>query len=368
LALAAAVAGLAVLGGVLAMGIAFLPAFGYTGWVVAALAALWLWLVWGLRRRRRSQLIIPTGRQRWLRGLLGAARFLCIGVLTGWLGLFGFAAFGPGGPAPEPKADAVLIRVMSWNIHCGQDHGLPWKQFNWPLRKHALRAALDQTRPDILGVQEATPEQVAFLEEALDSCRRVGIGRDGEAGGEHCAIFFNRQRFEMIDSGTFWLEEPIDQPRAGGPLGVKRICTWVRLRDLVNQRTVRIYNTHLYLTEAPRWTAAAIIVDHIAAGDAADAVVLTADFNATPSKPSRQLFRRAGLVDSAERAGLPAGQATFHFFYGIAVQCIDGILVDSHWNVRNHRVVDVKPQNVFPSDHFGLLADLELRKSASGPR
>jgi hypothetical protein len=46
--------------------------------------------------------------------------------------------------------------------------------------------------------------------------------------------------------------------------------------------------------------------------------------------------------------------------YGIGLWCIDGILVDRHWRVHNHLILDVKPTNTFPSDHFALLADLAL--------
>ena len=33
--------------------------------------------------------------------------------------------------------------MVTWNIHCGRDDGPPWERFDWPARKHALRAALD---------------------------------------------------------------------------------------------------------------------------------------------------------------------------------------------------------------------------------
>jgi endonuclease/exonuclease/phosphatase family metal-dependent hydrolase len=116
------------------------------------------------------------------------------------------------------------------------------------------------------------------------------------------------------------------------------------------------------LSESPRAFAAQVILDRIAAGDPADAVILTADFNAAPSAPSRKRFHDCGLIDAAERAGQVPGQATFHFQYGIGVRNIDGILVDSHWRVGNYRVVDFKPQNVWPSDHFALLADIDFAK------
>lgn len=355
--------GLAVVGFVLLLGvcvgaIAGLPAFGYVWWTFAVVAAILAWLVVGFWRTLGPA--ASTGRQRWFRRIVHVARWVFAGVLACWLGLIIWLAVCPGGLDAPSKTGPELIRVITWNIHCGQDEGLPWKQFDWPVRKHALRTALDQARPDVLCVQEATPEQVDFLEETLPGHRRVGGGRDdGKSEGEHCAIWFDRERFLELDGKTFWLEEPIDQPRVGNALDVKRICTWVRLRDQVSGRTLRVYNTHLYLTEAPRLTAAGLILAQIAAGDPTDAVVLMADFNAGPGVPSRRLFLESGLADSAERAGKPVGAATFQI-YGIGVWCIDGILVGPQWRVQNHLVLDVKPNNTFPSDHFALMADLEL--------
>jgi endonuclease/exonuclease/phosphatase family metal-dependent hydrolase len=360
LAMALTGAGLVVLLGVCVVAMAGLPAFGFLGWTFVAVLAIWAWLGWGHRWKPWAGPTSPTSRQRWFCWILRLSRLLFLAVLTGWLGLMAWMVLCRGGPAPPPKVDPTVIRVVTWNIHCGQDEGPLWKRFDWPVRKHALQAALNQAQPDILCVQEATPSQVAFLEEALPGHHRVGVGRDGESGGEHTAIYFNRQRFEEIDGSTFWLEEPIDQPRAGSALDVKRICTWVRLYDRVSGRTLRVYNTHLYLTEMPRRTAAELILAHIAAGDPGDAVLLSADFNAAPSVPSRRLFTQTGLADSAERAGRPIGQPTFHV-YGIGLWCLDGILVDRNWRVHQHLTLDVKPQNTFPSDHFGLLADLALR-------
>jgi endonuclease/exonuclease/phosphatase family metal-dependent hydrolase len=359
LAIAIAVFGLTVLFVLCIVAIAGLPAFGYRWWTLAGVAAGLVCLVSSFRRRLPPG-SAATGRQKWIRRIGRSARVVLIAMLAFWLGLILWSALCPGGPEPPPKADPRIIRVVTWNIHCGQDQGPPWKRFDWPGRRESLRAALAQVSPDFLCVQEATPDQVAYLERSLPGHRRVGIGRDGEAGGEHCAIYFNRERFEESGSSTFWLEEPTDRPGKSAALDAKRICTWVRLRDSITGRMLRVYNAHLYLWEAPRLTAARLILDNIAAGDRADAVVFTADFNATPSAPSRRLFIDSGLADSAGRAGAPVGKPTFHMGYGIGLWCIDGILVDRHWSVHKHLILDVKPMNVFPSDHFGLLADLAI--------
>jgi endonuclease/exonuclease/phosphatase family metal-dependent hydrolase len=320
-----------------------LPAVAHGPWPLVIPAALLVVLLLG-----------PGGTHlRHPRRLLG-------GVLGCWLGLLGWAQLCGGGIAPAAKSDPEFIRIVTWNIHCGQDQGPPWQRFDWPARKQALRVALGQAAPDILCVQEARPGQVAFLEQAMPGHERIGVGRDdGHEAGEHCAIFFDRARFERLGGGTFWLEEPIDRPRPGSAFAVKRICTWVRLRDRGSNRVVRLYNSHLPLTEGARRGAAGILLGQVAAGAPSDLVVVTADFNAPPSAVSRLLFTEAGLADSAVVAGERPGMKTFHL-YGIPLRSLDGILVGLGGKVERHVPLDLKPGNLFPSDHFGVLADLSF--------
>jgi endonuclease/exonuclease/phosphatase family metal-dependent hydrolase len=256
----------------------------------------------------------------------------------------------------EPRADAASLRVLTWNVHCGRDAGPPWMRFGWPRRKLALADALRAAQADILCVQEALPEQVAYIERVLPHHDRAGVGRDGGGGGEHCAIFFLRDRFTAEGGDTFWLKEPTDVPGGRSLLRLKRICTWVRLRDR-SGRSLRVYNTHSYLTERPRRRAARLVRDRILAGDPADAVILCGDFNAPPGAASRRIFTAAGLTDSAALAGRPAHPPTFHW-RGIPLRALDAILVSPAWHVRRHVVVDVKPSDTWPSDHFGVMADL----------
>jgi endonuclease/exonuclease/phosphatase family metal-dependent hydrolase len=333
---------------------------GHDGIVALAAGALLVWLLWRARPKPGVRATPRARSQAWLRGIRGLARRLSIVLLAGWLGLIAWARFCPGGPAPPPKAEPAAVRVVTWNIHCGQEGGPVWKRFDWSRRKHALRAALAQAAPDLLCVQEALADQVAFLERALPEHRRAGVGRDdGQSGGEFCAIFFRGDRFELIGGDTFWLEEPTDRPAGPSLLGCKRICTWARLRDRTTGRTLRVYNTHLYLTEGARQAAARIILDHIARGDPEDAVVLAGDFNATPDSPTWRLFTGGGLANSAGLAGKDAGTPTYHF-YGIRMRCLDAVFVSPSWRVRRHQILDLKPGSTFPSDHFGVLADLTL--------
>jgi endonuclease/exonuclease/phosphatase family metal-dependent hydrolase len=325
-----------------------LQPIGHDGIIAAVLAVLLVLLAAGARLKPGGPVLVRR------------AQITAIAVLTCWLGFLGWSKLARGGPVPAPKVDPAAIRVLTWNIHCGQEGGPPWKQFGWSGRKHALEAALHAADPDILCVQEGLAEQLAFLDGALPTYRRAGVGRDGGSAGEFCAIYFNQERFELLDSDTFWLEEPTDVPGDGSLLHLKRICTWVRLRDHTRGGTLRVYNLHSYLTEAARQRATRLILERIAAGDPADDVIVCGDFNAPPAAASRRAFTRVGLTDSAELAGQGPGAPTFQY-WGIPVRRLDAILVSPGWRVRQHHVLDVKPGNTFPSDHFGVLADLTRR-------
>jgi endonuclease/exonuclease/phosphatase family metal-dependent hydrolase len=364
--------GVVVVFGVCLYAIFALNCFGHEWALGAAVATLLVGVGLGPRLLPGAIGASSRGLRSRCRRLLGYARKPFLVVLACWLGLLGWSKLSRGGPMPAPKADPSSIRVVSWNIYRGKEGGFPLSRLalaNWSGRKGALESALRHAAPDILCVQEALVEQVAFLEQTLPTHRRVGVGRDdGRSAGEHCAIYFNADRFEEIGGDTFWLEPPTDrprdhngrQPRGGLDLRVKRICTWVRLRHRVSGRTTRVYNIHSYLTEKAQVPAARVVLDDVAAGDPADAVILAGDFNATPDSASRRLFATAGLTDSAELGGRPAGTPTYQW-YGIRTRCLDGILVSSGWQVRQHRILDVKPDNTFPSDHFGVLADLTFR-------
>jgi endonuclease/exonuclease/phosphatase family metal-dependent hydrolase len=280
-------------------------------------------------------------------------------LLVGWLGLIAWAELSPGGPQPALQSEPCGIRVVTWNILRGRDGGLPWLQGHWPERKAALASALTSAHPDILCVQEALQGQLEFLDRTLPAHLRVGVGRDdGETGGEHCAIYFDRTRFEKLDDGTFWLEEPSNRPAAWRISGPKRICTWARLRDHRTDRTLRVYNTHLYLTEKHRELAVRLILRQMAPSERSEPLLLAGDFNATETAPSRQLFALAGLESTSTLANQPP-RPTYQF-YGIPLRNLDEILVGPGWKVLHHEVLSVKPGNRYPSDHFGVLADLSL--------
>jgi endonuclease/exonuclease/phosphatase family metal-dependent hydrolase len=349
---------LIVLGGAAAVFV-FQP-FGHRERTAAMVAALLSCLVARIVLEGRKTPTSSISRDRSRRALPRPGKTALFGVLLGWLGLIAWSSLSPGGSLPSVKPDAGTVRVVTWNILCGGQRGTPWNRHDWAVRKDALSFSLGSIHPDILCVQEALPGQVASIAEMLPAHRRVGVGRDdGRSSGEHCAIYFDGRRFEELDGGTFWLEEPADEPPSTTLMGPKRICTWVRLRERTTGHCLRIYNIHLYLTESARLRSVRLIGDRIAEGDPKDAILVAGDFNTTPDSPSRRAFEDLGLIPSAQLTGDSPRTSTYQF-YGIRLRNLDEILVNRGWRVISRRVLDMKPGNTFPSDHFGVMTDLIL--------
>lgn len=145
------------------------------------------------------------------------------------------------GTAQQPTP----IKVISYNIRMSAAPDADGDN-RWENRKQASINMINDQQPTLLGLQEACPDQVAFLDENLPDYKRIGVGReDGKAEGEMMAIYYRDADFELEKSGTFWLSETPDQVSMGWDAACKRTCTWVLLRSKADGRRVGYMNTHL---------------------------------------------------------------------------------------------------------------------------
>jgi endonuclease/exonuclease/phosphatase family metal-dependent hydrolase len=85
---------------------------------------------------------------------------------------------------------------------------------------------------DIVGIQEALASQVKDLAGRLPDFSWFGVGRDdGLDQGEFMAIFYLKERFEVIKHSTFWLSETPEHPGRGWDAACNRIVTWGEFKD-----------------------------------------------------------------------------------------------------------------------------------------
>ena len=122
-----------------------------------------------------------------------------------------------------------VTKLMTYNIRLDY----PKKGENsWQQRKVFLTGQLAFHGPDIFGIQEGLPHQVRYIDSILPNYNFVGVGRDdGIAKGEYSAIFFNTDKFEVIQQDTFWLSETPDSVSVGWDAAMERICTYALFQD-----------------------------------------------------------------------------------------------------------------------------------------
>ena len=265
--------------------------------------------------------------------------------------------------AAAAPCSAEPIRVMSFNIRYGT---APDGENAWPHRSALVMDVIDEGAPDILGLQEALREQLDEICRELPEYAKVGVGRNPDGGGEYSAILYRASRFDLSDSGTFWLSATPKQPGSktwGNNL--PRIVTWARLLDRTSGRRMVMFNTHWdHESQPARLKSGELLgkrVHKLASTD--EPVIVTGDYNAALKNPAFVSLLEGGSLRDTFRAVHPdeTDVGTFNGF-GKQTQSpkIDAVLVSDHWEVKDAAIVRTRDGERFPSDHYPVTATVEL--------
>ncbi|MBR2732240.1 MAG: endonuclease/exonuclease/phosphatase family protein [Clostridia bacterium] len=255
------------------------------------------------------------------------------------------------------------LRIMSYNIRCGDVNGVEVRD-----RIGISVRQIKEVMPDSLGIQEATPEWMKALNRELPLYDWVGVERENGSSplkaGESCPIFYLKDRFELIDSGNFWVSETPDTPSFGPGAACKRICTWAKLKD---RRTGDVFvhvNTHYdHVSEEARVQGALIVTRFIKEHFAALPIVFTADMNTTNEGEAYATMTR-DLADARFTAADVLTYGTFHAGKDPALKAdyyIDFVLLSDAFEAAAYRTVTKGVDGRFTSDHFPIYADLKFK-------
>lgn len=253
------------------------------------------------------------------------------------------------------------LKIISYNIRTLARDG----ENSWQFRKHATKNMIKLHKPDAFGLQEAMLPHMQYIDSVCPQYARVGVGRsDGKEGGEFVTIYYNKERFDLLDSGTFWLSETPDQVSRGWDAALPRITTWVKLRDKATKRKFFYFNTHFdHRGKTARMESSKLIVEKIReiAGKKAT-VVLTGDFNIESENEALQPLydnmsaarRCAPITDNKGTYNgwglLKRNTVIDHIFYdGRKVKCNAFRTLDGDYGAK------------FISDHFPLEAIFTIR-------
>ncbi len=197
-------------------------------------------------------------------------------------------------PIKEQTMDDYILNVMSFNVQT--ENGTSVRM---DIRADMLRDLIDEYMPDSIGMQEVTVRWRELMDNYIfnDSYTGVGVARtDNPALGlEQSCIFYRSDKYDLLDSGTFWLSDTPDVVGSAFETSqYPRICTYVHLKDKVTGFEYIHMNTHLDHDgnnsasegRAIRLAQAEVMLKKLHSMNANVAVVITGDFNQRAVNPS----------------------------------------------------------------------------------
>ena len=262
----------------------------------------------------------------------------------------------------EAQSAPETIRVASYNLRMDT----PSDSLNaWPHRKENVKSLIQYHDFDIVGTQEGFLHQLQDLME-MPGYAYFGAGRDdGQDAGEHSAILYKKDRFEVIDSGNFWLSETPDKPGLGWDATCcNRIASWVKFTDNHTGKAFFVFNVHFdHQGVVARRESGKLMLAKIAAIAQGEPVICTGDFNSTPE--TEQIKGMAAALQDAYTATQmppygPVGTSNGFRFTAPFKNRIDYVFVSNHFKVLTYAALtDAKDQR-YPSDHLPVVARVLL--------
>lgn len=266
------------------------------------------------------------------------------------------------------KTKPLELNVMTFNIRLD----VPSDSLNsWQYRKDNAAEMVRMNDVDILGMQEVLLNQMNDLKERLPQYTAIGVGReDGADKGEFSPIFYKKDRFSAIESGTFWVSET---PELAGSKGWDasyiRVATWAILKEKATGKEIFAINTHLDNDGLiARNEGGNLLLKKAEELGKGLPIVLTGDFNDTPQSEAIKNITDASktnhLLDSKTIALKTSGTDwTFHNFGRLAESerpLIDYIFVSKQIKVQDYVVLPDTLNGTFVSDHKPVLSKITI--------
>ncbi len=259
----------------------------------------------------------------------------------------------------------TVVRAMTYNLRLDVSSD---GENKWDNRKNLLAKQIEFYEPDFLGVQEALPQQMHYLDSTMTAYDFIGVGRDdGKEKGEFSAIFYNKSKFKVVQQSTFWLSQHPDKPGLGWDAACNRVCTYGLFENLKTKKKFWIFNTHFdHIGTVARMESAKLILAKIKELNKANyPFVLTGDFNLTEDNESIKKITET-LYDAKKVAKLnhgPEGTWNAFDFSKPVTERIDYIFIpkDKNVSVKKYATLSDNKNLRYFSDHLAVLADIEIK-------
>ena len=260
------------------------------------------------------------------------------------------------------------LRVMTFNIRLDS----PSDGENiWSNRKANFVSMIKFHKADLVGLQEAQKHQIDYIQKQLPEYSWFGIGRDdGKNAGEFTAIFYRKDRFDTLETSTFWCSETPEHPGLGWDAAYQRITTYGKFRDKSTGKIFYLFNTHLDNEgEKARLESEKLIKRKMEMICGNLPLIFTGDFNSFPDSPpykvitakpdsnvSLELFD-SQFISQTKHHG-PSGTFTGFDILAKPAKPIDFIFVRKGISVLSHGTLSDSFDGFLPSDHYAVVVDI----------
>ena len=258
------------------------------------------------------------------------------------------------------------LKVMTYNIRLSLESDI---ENSWDNRKKDALALMSYYHPDYFGVQEAVPQQMIDIKTGLKDYDYVGVGRDdGKNQGEYSAIFYDKNKLEVVKSGTFWLSETPEKPSKGWDAAYNRVCTYAFFKIKKSGKKFLAMNLHFdHVGDVARVNSSKLILEKIKELNPQNLpLTLTGDFNLTDDTEPIKIISKSldNVYYHSEKPHYgPTGTFTAFDVNTIPKDRIDYIFVKGFEAESNRTINDRRENLLYPSDHFPILAEISFKKS-----
>lgn len=251
------------------------------------------------------------------------------------------------------------IRVMSANLRC--INPLDTGKKSWFYRADLIIKNIENNKPSIIGFQEATKWQYAYLKDCLTDFDSVITYRDESTFSEGCPIFYRTDMYDLVDKGSFWLSETPEVISKDWNSKCYRICSYVILKEKSTEKEFVVFNTHLdHVSDEARINGIGVVLDKISQFGSLPSMIM-GDFNAEEGSVTYENVTK-DFLDARYQVDNAVDSCTYqNFGKELDRNRIDYFMISKTGiNVKSYKVVTDTFDGVYPSDHFPLLAEFTL--------
>lgn len=251
------------------------------------------------------------------------------------------------------------MKIVSFNIRSRSDaNGHSISE-----RAPRVKELIDRCDPDIIGFQEVIPEWMEHIPDDYGEKYEIFHKfRDDTRDIEGSPILWKKDVFDCLDKGYFWYSDTPDVSSKGwDSIGCFRICMWAKLCRKADGKVFWFYNTHFGFGDQCQLDSVDLLFRRMDTAGA-DTVIMTGDFNM-----HHHYKAYAAMTERLADLNMMTAKNLNHTFHGYDLNCENKTPIDYCFITPetvtpvSYRRMDEIFEGKFPSDHYGLEIEAELK-------